>query len=431
MNMLTMGKTFTLEERLDKTTGDLLDGPNGEARYRAMAGLIMLGQVTVSEDAAVSAYTDGRNEVYGRPFCSILPDAELRFIRVHENKHKMYKHPSLFKWLFDIAPEKAGIALDHVITLEILAENPDECCRMPTAPDGTPMGFADPKYKGKDAVQVFWDIYNERKGGDQEGEGGGGSGEPNDDGSGGTGISNEPHNFDSHEHFNAEMTPEETKELDRAIEDAIRQGVLAAGKSGKAGDLDLGKLVKPKLNWRKELREFIKSQCKGRRLSTYRRPNRRFMGSGVYLPSYYDERVDDLVIAGDTSGSMMRPEQWSLVVSEMHGALTAGKPELVHIMYWDWKVRGHEQYKDVAGVDGDAFLKSTRPKGGGGTDVVCLSDYIKEHKMKPQCVVIITDGRLSGGQGQWDVPVLWVVVDNPTFKCKQGRVLHVEGNDIR
>ena len=418
MNMLTMGKTFTLEERLDKTTGDLLDGPNGEARYRAMAGLIMLGEVSISEEPAVSAYTDGRNEVYGRLFNDGLSDAELRFIRVHENKHKMYKHPSLFKWLFDIDADTAGIALDHVINLEILAENPDEFCRMPTDADGKAIGYADPKYKGMDAVQVFWDIYNQKKDG--------GSG-----GSGGNGISDEPQNFDNHEHFDGDMTPEETKELDRAIEDAIRQGVLAAGKSGKAGNLDLGKLIKPKLNWRKELREFIKTQCKGRKLSTYRRPNRRFMGSGIYLPSYYDERVDDLVIAGDTSGSMMNPEQWSIVISEIHGALTAVKPERAHVMYWDWQVRAHEEYKDVAGVDGDKFLKSTQPKGGGGTDVKCVSDYIKQHKMTPQCVVIITDGYLSASQGDWNVPVLWVVVDNSSFRSRQGRVLHVDSNDIR
>jgi predicted metal-dependent peptidase len=73
-------------------------------------------------------------------------------------------------------------------------------------------------------------------------------------------------------------------------------------------------------------------------------------------------------------------------------------------LYWDTEVAGHEQYERGSY---EGLINSTKPAGGGGTDVTCVAEYIKEHKIKAECAVILTDGYLGGGWGEWSVPVLW------------------------
>lgn len=424
MNMLNIGMKFTLEQRLDKALGDLMDGPNGEARYRAMAGIFMLGNCSVSDEDDVTAYTNGIDEVYGRKFFETLSDAQLRYVRVHENKHKMYKHPSLFKWLFDIDASAAGQATDHYINLQINAENSDGFCTMPTDDAGNPVGFADPKYKGKDPVAIFWDIVNEKKA-----SGGSGSNDDDADQQQGSGSQqSDDDNFDDHGHFDDTLSAEQEKQVERAVEDAIRQGLLASEKSGHGDVLGLANLVEPKVDWKVALRDFIQANCKGRRLTTYRRPNRRFMGARIYLPSLYDQRVDDLIIAPDCSGSMLSARQWSTMITELHSAIKMVTPKRVHILYWDSQVRAHETYTDQTADD---ILKSVRPKGGGGTDPQCIPKYILENKIKGQCAVVLTDGYFFYGQGEWTMPVLWGVIDNKTFQANKGKALHIESSSIR
>lgn len=429
MNMLNIGIKFTLEQRLDKALGDLMDGPHGQARYRAMAGIFMLGDCSISEEAGVTAYTNGIDEVYGRAFFENLSDAQLRYVRVHENKHKMYKHPSLFKWLWDIDAAAAGEATDHYINLQINDENPDGFCKMPTDENGDPMGFADPKYKGKDPVAIFWDIVNAKKANNDNGEsesGDGKSTEGNGDDSGAP--SPDDGNFDDHGHFDDALSPDQEKQVERAVEDAIRQGLLASSKSGNGDTLGLAELVEPKVDWKVALRDFIQANCKGRRLTTYRRPNRRFMGAKIYLPSLYDQRVDDLIIAPDCSGSMLSPRQWQTMLTELHAAIKMVTPKRVHILYWDSKVRRHETYTEEKADD---ILKSVKPVGGGGTNPECIPQYILDNKIKGQCAVVLTDGYFFYGQGDWTMPVLWGVIDNKSFKAAKGKALHIQSSSIR
>ena len=78
-----------------------------------------------------------------------------------------------------------------------------------------------------------------------------------------------------------------------------------------------------------------------------------------------------------------------------------------------------------AGNEADVASK-TKPVGGGGTDVRCVPEYLKQHKIKPQASIVFTDGHLYGGWGEWDHPVLWVIVDNPNATPDHGAVLHVD-----
>jgi hypothetical protein len=140
------------------------------------------------------------------------------------------------------------------------------------------------------------------KGGDDDG-----IGEPTDSRSSGRGEpeDNEPRGFDEHDWEGADkLSDDEVKELEKEIDVAIRQGSIIAGKSGATGNRLLDELMQPQVDWREVLREFIQTTCTGNDYSTWKRPNRRYIGAGVYMPSGISEKVDELVIAVDTSGSI-------------------------------------------------------------------------------------------------------------------------------
>jgi predicted metal-dependent peptidase len=83
------------------------------------------------------------------------------------------------------------------------------------------------------------------------------------------------------------------------------------------------------------------------------------------------------------------------------------------LLYWDSRVCQHEKY-DPDQFDG--LLRSTRPKGGGGTMPQCIVDYIKAHKIKADCCVVLTDGMVSGWGNGWPCPVLWAITSDVVAK---------------
>jgi predicted metal-dependent peptidase len=69
-------------------------------------------------------------------------------------------------------------------------------------------------------------------------------------------------------------------------------------------------------------------------------------------------------------------------------------------------------------------VKSTKPAGGGGTDPSCVPQYLNEKGIKPECVIMLTDGYV-GGWGQWSVPVLWCILNNRSANPSVGIAVHI------
>ena len=390
--MLMIGKQLTAEQRLSKAVVDVM----GNAKYIALAGVLMIGDRRV-DDKTPTACTNGRDEMYGRAFVDSLNDAELRFLVLHECYHKLYRHLTTWLHLYRENARLANMACDYVINIKLTDDNKDAFAVMPK------VGLIDEKYRGMDSAQV----YKLLKSDDDSGKGGSASG---------TGI-------DDHDWEGAqEMTPEESNELARDIDEAIRQGALAAGKLGTGGDRMFDDLLQTKIDWREVLREFIATTCEGSDYSTWRRPNRRFVSSGYYMPSGVSEQVGELVIAIDTSGSIGGREL-SQFLGEVKGICDQVKPEVVRLLYWDTEVCGDEKYE---GADVENIVKTTKPAGGGGTTVECVPDYMTQHGVKPQAVIVLTDGYLGGSWGSWACPVLWCIVGNRNARPDVGKYVHVE-----
>jgi hypothetical protein len=164
--MLAIGKQLTVEQRLSKAVVDIM------GKAHALAGVIMIGERVV-DDTVPTACTNGRDEKYGRAFVESLNDPELRFLILHEVYHKLYRHLTTWKHLYNQDAQLSNVACDHVINLKITDEfAKDGWVKMP---DG---GCFDVKYRGWDTAQVFKDLQDNNSGDD--GEGGDGETDGND-----------------------------------------------------------------------------------------------------------------------------------------------------------------------------------------------------------------------------------------------------------
>jgi len=399
--MLAIGKQLTVEQRLSKAVVDIMGNP----KYVALAGVLMIGDRTVQDDIP-TACTNGRDEMYGRGFVETLNDAELRFLVLHEVYHKLYKHLTTWRHLYDQDAQLANIACDYVINIKIADDNQDGWATMPTG------GYLDVKYRAMDSAAVFKDLCDNglpdsapQSSGDGNGDGG----------------------FDDHDWDGAtELSPDEKRELAREIDEAIRQGALIAGKVGSGGDRSLDELLQPQIDWREVLREFVQTTCAGNDYSTWQRPNRRYVSSGYYMPSGISEQVGELVIAVDTSGSIGQIALTAFM-SEIRSICDTVQPERIRLLYWDTRVCRDEKY-DMHEIDD--LVKTTKPAGGGGTNVECVVEYITAEGIKPQAAIVLTDGYLGGTWGQWSCPVLWCILDNKSAKPDTGKYVNIQSREM-
>jgi predicted metal-dependent peptidase len=358
----------------------------------------MIGETEV-DDNIPTAMTNGRDVKYGRQFVEGLNDPELRGVILHENKHKMYRHLLTWKHLNKQDPQRANMACDYVINIEIVDEG-NRSNGFVELPEG---GLYDEKYRGLNSAEVFALL-------------------PQQDGGSGNGGSSGDCGFDEHDWEGAEgLNEAEKTELAKEIDQAIRQGAILAGKVGGNVDRSFTDLMSAKVDWKEALREFVSAVSTGKDDSTWRKPNRRWLQHDIYMPSTVSESMGRVVVAIDTSGSIWG-EVLNRFISEVASVMQNMNPEQVDLLYWDSEVAGHEVY----GLnDSDRMTSSTKPKGGGGTSPSCITRYMRKHKIDPVCAIILTDGCVGNDWGgAWNCPTLWVITEN--IKSPIGQTIKIE-----
>jgi predicted metal-dependent peptidase len=388
--------------RLQKAHVTLMRNP----LFAFYSGILMVGKSEIVDDIPTAA-TNGRDVYYGRNFIKELSDKELPFVVLHEASHKMYRHLTVWRKLYDENHQLSNAACDYVINIELHDLDPEQkVIAMPK------MGLIDPQYRGMTSKQVY-DLLKKK--------GGGGGG-----GYGGKG-------FDEHDWEGAKgLTEAEKEELGKEIDRAIRQGLIAQKKVGKekgSGSRELEELLEAKVDWREELRDLVKSVCRTKDKSSWRRVNRRFLAGGAgssdtYMPSMIGETIGRISVAVDTSVSI--GSELKDFMSEVKFLAEELRPEGIDLLYWGSSVVGHETY-GMTELDG--LISSTKPKCGGGTSPSCITDYINTNKLNPEVCIVLTDGEVGNDWGgQWPVPVLWCVVGNRKATSTTGRTIHIDKN---
>ena len=375
---------LTAEQRIERCHIELMKSP----LFVAYSGILMIGKTEV-DDNVPTAMTNGRDVKYGRQFVEGLNDPELRGVILHENKHKMYRHLLTWKHLNKQDPQRANMACDYVINLEIVDEG-KRSNGFVELPEG---GLYDEKYRGLNSAEVFALLPQQPKG--------------NGDG------------FDEHDWEGAEGLNE--AELAKEIDQAIRQGAILAGKVGGNVDRSFTDLMSAKVDWKEALREFVSAVSTGKDDSTWRKPNRRWLQHDIYMPSTVSESMGRVVVAIDTSGSIWG-DVLNRFISEVASVMQNMNPEQVDLLYWDSEVAGHEVY----GLnDSDRMTSSTKPKGGGGTSPSCITRYMRKHKIDPVCAIILTDGYVGNDWGgTWNCPTLWTITSD--MKSPIGQTIKIE-----
>ena len=425
MLMIARQAELTAAQRLTKAVGAIIGSPH----YTPVTGLVLMAKHTVvphGTDGIETAATNGVTAMYSDKFIDTLTDADLRFTICHETWHILYLHLTTYADLWKLDRDCANAACDFVINMRLLDHDKRTQPGFITMPTG---GLYDEQYRGMTVPQVFKALYKQKKGGQGNPQPGQGQGQGQAQPGQGQPQSGQPQPgqgpgkpLDKHDWEGAgKLTDEQKKNLERAVQEAAQQGALLAGKTGTGGNRMLDDVLDSKVDWREVLREFITTTCAGNDYSTWARPNRRYWGAGVYLPSGISEKVDELVIAADMSGSTasMLPQ----IMGEVAGICESVKPAAVRILYWDTQVCGDEVYVDDQIPN---IIHSTKPVGGGGTRVSCVSDYMSAQGITPQAVIVLTDGYLGSDWGTWTVPVLWCIIDNATRIAPNGTTVHVE-----
>lgn len=374
--------------------------------FTAISPILMIGSWSVV-DGMPTAATNGRDVLYGRKFIDECDDKLLRFVVLHEYYHVMLQHMTTWAKLDKEDAKLSNIAKDMVINLMLKEADPSgQFLKV------WEHAYCDPQYKGMDTGEVYRRLKSQsppqgrpfdehQPGGDGEGEAEDGDGdEPADGGM-------------------KPLSAAEAEAVTKAVDTALRQGALIAGKLGHGMARDVEALLEPVVPWQDVLRDWLKTTAKGEDLSTWRRPARRWLGQDLYLPSRYTESVERIVIGIDTSGSIGE-EALRRALSEVAGACETVSPQMVDVIYWDAEVAAHEVYegervKDIANV--------TKPKGGGGTDARAMFDFMDKRGIKSEAVIMFTDG-FTPWPKTLPCPVLWCI-STKGLKAPVGETLYV------
>ena len=182
-----------------------------------------------------------------------------------------------------------------------------------------------------------------------------------------------------------------------AAEQAMRSA-KACGREAANVDRPLNESRRSKRDWRTILRDFVAATTP----SDYRwtPPNRRYIASGLYLPSVERSGTGAMVIAVDTSGSIGEDELEQFA-GEISTIAEDAQPEAIHVIYCDAAVQTWQEFGPSEPIQLD-------PKGGGGTDFRPAFQWVKENQIEPACMVYLTDLCCHSYPEPPEYPVLWV-----------------------
>jgi predicted metal-dependent peptidase len=397
-------------ERISRIHLDLMQDPE----FSRIGPVTQIGEVHIAGPEKPTACTNGLDTWYNEQWTLSLNRGQLRYVVAHEQLHKLLMHCTLYNAAFKKHPQEAAQAVDYVVNLVV--EDMDGKRSFVERPTDFPP-LIDEKYRDWSCMEVLQDLINN---GD-DGTGGGGKGT----GKGGTAP---PPPMDEHmQREPGDGDAEKAKEEEQMLEDAHAQGEITSARlrGTNAGGASLKGFEKTTTEWRDPLRQFMVEAMEGDEMSRWCPPNKLFRPLGIMLPSHFAEAVGGLVVACDTSGSMQ--PYYARVFGEIGRVAEQVQPMWIIVIWWDSKVQSVQKF-----VPADYLTLATRlkAKGGGGTTVSCVAEYMKEAKLQPKATIILTDGEIETQYECPPGPLLWGVVGGARFKPLKGKLLRIRKESL-
>ena len=179
--------------------------------------------------------------------------------------------------------------------------------------------------------------------------------------------------------------PADVTEEEQAWDEAMHQALNLARAQGKApGAVEetIRDAHRGTLDWRSLLRRFMTDA--GARDYSWSLPNRRFIDSGLYLPSMRSEGMGTLAVIIDTSGSV-DTDALAAFWSEIREVASEVEPERIIVLQVDAVVQDETEY--APGELPDRIVV----KGRGGTDFRPGFARLAEQGVQPGVCLYFTD----------------------------------------
>ena len=160
-----------------------------------------------------------------------------------------------------------------------------------------------------------------------------------------------------------------------------------------------GLVESKKIKWQILLKDFLIDEINEE--TSYATPERKYIHMDLIIPGYgtHEERLEEVWAFVDSSGSISKNEmsqfltQLYRIAMEFHCVF--------NICYWDTRVT--DVYKKITK---EKEIFASLPRHTGGTDINCVYRWIKENKVKPDVMLILTDGYFGVLKDQYYSPSL-------------------------
>ena len=212
--------------------------------------------------------------------------------------------------------------------------------------------------------------------------------------------------------FDEDFKPETSEDEMRKNVAAVREAAVTAAQNyeRQRGELPahikgiVQKLLKPEVSWKEVLAQFITRASGEDR--TWRTPNRRFVHSGLYLPSTEGMKMK-IAVGIDTSGSVMA--DLPKFLGEINSLVKSFGSYELHLIQCDARIQDYKLYteEDPLDLEHEKF----NVHGMGGTKLKPIFDYVELNQLDIDAAVIFTDGYCErfNTYDAPSYPVLWMV----------------------
>lgn len=345
--------------------------------------------------------TDGQCFYYDEAFVLEYPPEGLVTVLAHE-----VLHPALFHHTRrgDRERERWNDAGDFAINLLLQ----DAGFQIPSD------WLIDPRYRGMTTEQIFDALKLEQSdsgnpGGDLGGEGAGpdSAESPPNESSSDPPPAGEVNPAPSHSLPGEVWDSPEPAQQEAEWQVLLRQAASVAAMMGK---LPVGiaaaveEAAQPRVDWRSILRRFVQQFASAD--YSWRRPNRRCVASGVYIPALQAESMPAIVVVADTSGSTRNV--LDTFMAELRSIQEECQPEETIVIMADAKVHRVDRFARDEPVECH-FV------GMGGTDFRPAFEYLAAEQIDPACLIYLTDGEGAYPETPSEFPTLWAITSPGTL----------------
>ena len=203
-------------------------------------------------------------------------------------------------------------------------------------------------------------------------------------------------------------TPVDVAAEEQAWDEAMHQALNIARAEGKVpGQVE--ETVKgahaSTLDWRTLLRRYMTDAAKSD--YSWSLPNRRFIDSGLYLPSIRSEGIETIAVIVDTSGSLPAATL-AAFWAELREVAAEIRPESVVVLQVDATLQDAAEYAP------DELPEEIALKGRGGTDFRPGFEWLDEQGIQPAVCLYFTDMECSSyPEVEPGFPTIWVNYAEP------------------